>query len=949
LRRLHFLAENTKKAEGGKMNWFTKFRFVGVALMAALLLASCGGGKQNDTRNGEVTVGRLINAIGPAGVPETGWWWNPAEGGRGFAIEVQGDSVFMAGFMYEADGQATWYVSSLARQLDGSYRGEMTKYIGGQTLLGAYKVPTGSSKIADVTAMFETSTKGAISVLPVAGQSGQPAVTVISVERFPISTPTPFAPSQAAFRNGWYWNDAEGGRGYFVEVQGTQAFVGAYVYSDSGQPTWHVSTGKLTSPTTIAGEFLSYTGGQSLVGSFRAPTAAVGPGSVSIQLSDSSPGAITFAGSKTVPIKRFTFGAADAVAPATTAVISPACIANNFTYGVRSTNLVGVGKNASATVAGCSGAIDSPKWVQVSGPPVSLLTDKTQTISFEAALPGSYVFALGFKDGAKVARSEQITITAAPALATPRLLLRGTQSVRMGGKVSVRAWPKLPAGEEIESITWTQVAGPTVTLDTTDQQVAFFTAPDVAKDTVIQLRATLRTRFGVVDSDDAVVLVERYVQAAASNDATVWGGDHVSRTYAYRPNSPYAAVLPGCVYDAGTLYYGTQAQVTACNLFKLPFLAQTTGGAIPTVEQVMDRVVVSHDWLGKNFETFLRTHDTRGDFRRLLNGVTAVVLGTQVRPSFYNPLTGAIYLDADNFWLAPQERDTINEAPDYRSEFGSTLKYADLWRYVQNNKNILVFYDSMARVTRGVDTLLNEAGALLYHELGHASDFLPPGEYINLISSTTVWGNLANRYNNFQLPSDLISRNFPLTSTLLKGMAEVKFQGQTSSAVQRTYTPEFIGSLFEADLATDDYAYSSTREDVAMMFEEFMVASRLGIARDVAFTDPIAPDATSAAILVRWGQRGRVGTAAIKPRLRFALRQIAPWMDITEVDRLPAPVSLRLGDSWRANLNLNPSASVFIATQQRAISAYEEQELFNKEMRRRDRRAQGSGPRLPPR
>jgi hypothetical protein len=47
----------------------------------------------------------------------------------------------------------------------------------------------------------------------------------------------------------------------------------------------------------------------------------------------------------------------------------------------------------------------------------------------------------------------------------------------------------------------------------------------------------------------------------------------------------------------------------------------------PTVAQVMGRVLVSHDFLGANFEQFLLTEDPNGDFRRLLAGVSAIVIG----------------------------------------------------------------------------------------------------------------------------------------------------------------------------------------------------------------------------------------------------------------------------------------------------------------------------------
>ena len=140
----------------------------------------------------------------------------------------------------------------------------------------------------------------------------------------------------------------------------------------------------------------------------------------------------------------------------------------------------------------------------------------------------------------------------------------------------------------------------------------------------------------------------------------------------------------------------------------------------------MDRVLVSHDWLGRNFENFLRTQDAQGDFRRMLMSTTAVVLGTHVRPSFYFAGTGAIYLDADNLWLTPSERDTVSEVPDFRSDFDRDLQYSGVWRYVQNNQSIFVFFNPRSRVTRDAAYLLYDAGWLMFHELGHALDFMPP-------------------------------------------------------------------------------------------------------------------------------------------------------------------------------------------------------------------------------
>jgi hypothetical protein len=362
----------------------------------------------------------------------------------------------------------------------------------------------------------------------------------------------------------------------------------------------------------------------------------------------------------------------------------------------------------------------------------------------------------------------------------------------------------------------------------------------------------------------------------------------------------------------------------------LPFLHQTTAGALPTVAQVMDRVLVSHDWQGEVFEQFLNANDTSGDIRRLLNGVTAVVIGANVRPSFYYALTGAIYLDADNFWLTPAQRDVINETPDFRSDFDRDLGYSGLWRYIRNNANIFLAFPANARNSRSVGYLLDETGWLMYHELGHASDFLPIAARAALNPAQTVWDSIGPRVAAGQLPSDTLTTTFPLQSQQNLALARVKFQigpqaatatvsGSYGTAAQvlfnysfpyttlTGYTPAQVGGFFSADRASDEYNYSSTREDIAMLFEEFLMVYRHGIRRDVAITDKITASTTGNNLFVRWGQRGRSAEPAVKQRLQGVVGDLGPWIlsaDAGAVTNLPAPIPMRAGESWNANLVL---------------------------------------------
>jgi hypothetical protein len=585
-------------------------------------------------------------------------------------------------------------------------------------------------------------------------------------------------------------------------------------------------------------------------------------------------------------------------APPATIAPTPTCTGAG-TFSVVADMSVAVGKAAGAVLAGCTGAVSNVQWTQTAGSAVPLSSAKSQAISFEPPSAGTYGFSVTFVDSAGAQQTASISVNAVAPSAAVAVLARVDHAARKGGNVSLRAWPGLAGGE---TNTWTQIAGPPVTLDASDPNRVLFVAPDVARDTALTFRITRRTASGATDADDVFVLVENYAQAPPDPSGTlpfVFSDLHVSRTYPYRANGPFAGALVRCTYEANLQYTGGSTNL--CPLSTLPFLHQTTSGAVPTVDQIMDRVVVSHDWMGDVFEQLLRTQASQ-DILQLFNGVTAIVIGAQVRPSFYYALTGAIYLDADNLWLTAAQRDVINEAPDFRSDFDRDLMYSGVWRYTQNDLNIFLVFPATSRISRDLTYLLAEAGWLLYHELAHASDFMPPAARASLNSSLSAWGNISPRYQAGQLPSDLMSAGFPLQSAQLASLAQVKFFGATADATQRTYTPNDVASFFSSDRATDEYNYSTMREDLAMTFEEFMMVRNHAWRRDVAITDKIGPATTTGTLIVRFGQRGRIGEATIKPRARYAVGEIAPWVDLTEVDNLAPPIPMRAGDSWASNL-----------------------------------------------
>ena len=561
------------------------------------------------------------------------------------------------------------------------------------------------------------------------------------------------------------------------------------------------------------------------------------------------------------------------------------------------------GKTASASALACSGGtMGEVSWSQVSGPAVTLSASQSPTVSFETEQAGLVTLRADVRLASGLTHTATTEIKVEPRPAGSYVTVRTDHAIRPDTNTSLRAWPVLSGDEGVARIVWTQVSGPTVAMNTDNERVMMFKAPAVPADTILKFRATMTTTTGREDVDDVVVSVERVVPATDSLF------DMTARVHPYRSAARYASVLRACTYDTN-LYYTDSSRNNFCKAGSLPLLQEEAGpGVDPSVEQIMGRVLVSHDFLGQNFEQFLRTQDPHGDFRRMLGGTTAIVLGSHVRPSFYQSATGAIYLDAANLWLTPQQRDVVTEVPDYRLAFDDELNFSSFGRLVKGNEYARRSFPSTERLTRTQEELVMGLGRLLYHELAHAGDFFTPAQRA-LDPAKSIWENVVGRISSRQLVSDMLATTYPLTSQEMRGLGQVLFLGAKATEEQKAYTAADVGRFFSSDVANDEYAYSingtsASREDLAMLFEEFMMVYRHGLRYDMAFTNLYQEGTPSGQVLVAWGQRGRIAEASIKPRIKLVLQQVAPWIDPAAVDTLPAPQMMRVGQSWDANLVL---------------------------------------------
>jgi hypothetical protein len=233
--------------------------------------------------------------------PQTGWWWNAAESGRGYTIEATGNKLFIAAYLYDVTGRSTWYISAGPTSLDGSlYTGNLELYSGGQTLTGAYKAPTLPPTIAGTISLAFSDAYHGTLVWP----GG-----TVAINRYEYGTGGVNAVPQANQpENGWWWNAAESGRGYFIEWQAGTAVMAGYLYEADGHSVWYYAAAQTPNAQALSTTWTQYADGQTMTGPYK-PATQVNPnvGAVTIQFQGAQDGIMTLPGGRKIAIARYRF------------------------------------------------------------------------------------------------------------------------------------------------------------------------------------------------------------------------------------------------------------------------------------------------------------------------------------------------------------------------------------------------------------------------------------------------------------------------------------------------------------------------------------------------------------------------------------------------------------------------------------------------------------------
>jgi hypothetical protein len=234
--------------------------------------------------------------------PQTGWWWNAAEDGRGYTIESQGHKLFFAAYLYDVSGRSTWYISAGNTSLDGSlYVGDLESYSNGQTLTGPFRSPRRPPVLnGQLTLAFNDPTHGTLS-----WPGGTVAITRMEFGVGGVNA----VPQAGQPENGWWLSGLDDGRGFFIEWQAGVAFMAGFMYDDAGNPVWYIAAKpRNDNPLAFSSNWEQYVNGQTLTGAYRPPVrppTLVGP--ATIQFQGAADAIMTMPGGRQVTLSRYRF------------------------------------------------------------------------------------------------------------------------------------------------------------------------------------------------------------------------------------------------------------------------------------------------------------------------------------------------------------------------------------------------------------------------------------------------------------------------------------------------------------------------------------------------------------------------------------------------------------------------------------------------------------------
>ena len=210
----------------------------------------------------------------------TGWWYNRSEEGTGLALEIQGNRLFAAWFVFDENGRTTWYTTGGNMTSDTTYQGEVLRWEGwpwGQP----YEKPVWE-RIGNAILVLNKADPASVTYTLYSDN--------VTESKTLTSFMANFAPGDKDPRNltGWWYDPNYEGMGFFIDARGGKMAMVWYNYRNDNSARWWTSSGPFSSnASTYTGTLDGWKNGQCFACPYRSPEQVEGEGgNMSIEFTD---------------------------------------------------------------------------------------------------------------------------------------------------------------------------------------------------------------------------------------------------------------------------------------------------------------------------------------------------------------------------------------------------------------------------------------------------------------------------------------------------------------------------------------------------------------------------------------------------------------------------------------------------------------------------------------
>jgi hypothetical protein len=367
--------------------------------------------------------------------------------------------------------------------------------------------------------------------------------------------------------------------------------------------------------------------------------------------------------------------------------------------------------------------------------------------------------------------------------------------------------------------------------------------------------------------------------------------------YSYVANGPYRSQLKDCA---------SRSNENACLLDELPMIYQDVKE--PSVSDIMNRVLVTHDWMGLRFQQLLEQMPREA--LKAFAPVTHIVVGGDgTRTTEYDAYGNVLTIGPRVLWLTADEKLSLFEETDGgggTTDEMDSLQFDFRYRFMKNDSYAL-WFESME--SRELYQLYGRFQTSLFYSLAFANNI----SYAAVIDDLPTDISTVEVFDDYYagLSTELYNQpGVSVGSEILNDLSFSYYEDDVApTELENTYLPDYVGGLFADDGMPVFYSYRNRWSEVRRLLQLGMLQYFDDIYIDVAFTNP-EPDFEVLGCddaRIGWGVRNRLANPAVAGKAKFLMEQVfgqSAKLDNFFANDLGEELPLPVGEGWCDSIRL---------------------------------------------